>query len=191
MKGYIGNEKATQETFTSDGWLRSGDVGYFVDGKCYIIDRKKELLKVRGWQVSPAEVEGALLQHPDVTDAAVIGVPTDDTEIPRAYVVRKPDSKLTEPELKAFVSQRLARYKVPEEFVFTESIPKNSTGKILRRVLRENLQQERKNIPTSIIAKENTSRSWQGRIAMFVKSSKELSKGFRELLTRIYRRFQV
>lgn len=142
MLGYLSNPKATAETIDQSGWLASGDVGYLTDGKCVIIDRKKELIKVRGWQVSPAEVEGALLQHPDVLDAAVIGVHSgeDAHEVARAYVVRKPGSlESCDKTIQAFLRQTLANYKVPEQIVFTDAIPKNSTGKTLRRVLRENV----------------------------------------------------
>lgn len=71
MSGYLGNEEATRQTFTSDGWVRSGDVGYFSNGSWYVVDRTKDLIKVRGWQVSPAEVEAALLEHADIVDASI------------------------------------------------------------------------------------------------------------------------
>lgn len=139
MLGYLDNEKATMETLPGGGWVRTGDVGQYADGKVWIVDRKKDLIKVRGWQVSPAEVESIILQHPDVLDAAVIGVELGNGtgDIPLAYVVLRPDTKLEPDELKAFVGQSLAKYKLPEEIRFVDRIPKNSTGKILRRVLRE------------------------------------------------------
>lgn len=141
MLGYVDNEKATQEAFDGDGWLRSGDVGVIAADKVYVIDRKKELIKVRGWQVSPTEVESTLLQHPDINDAAVIGVqlPGGAGEVARAYVVCKPTTRLSEDAVKSFAGQTLAKYKIPEEVVFVESIPKNSTGKILRHVIREKM----------------------------------------------------
>ena len=144
MLGYLHNEKATSEAFADDGWLRTGDIGQmFEDNKIFVVDRKKDLLKVRGWQVSPAEVENTILQHPAVLDAAVIGIENkDNTETPRAYIVLRPDAVLPIDELKRFIGQSLARYKIPEEFVFTDRIPKNTTGKILRRVLREQASSE-------------------------------------------------
>lgn len=139
MLGYLDNEKATLETLPGEGWVRTGDVGQYAGGKVWVVDRKKDLIKVRGWQVSPAEVESIILQHPEVLDAAVIGVELENGtgEIPRAFVVLRPDTKLEPAELKAFVSQSLAKYKLPEEIIFVERIPKNGTGKILRRILRE------------------------------------------------------
>ena len=139
MRGYLRNEKATREAFDSQGWLRTGDIGHVVDGnKIFVVDRKKDLLKVRGWQVSPAEVENTILQHPSVLDAAVIGVEgTGISETARAYIVLRPAVVLPIEDLKRFIGQSLAKYKIPEEFVFTDRIPKNATGKVLRRVLRE------------------------------------------------------
>jgi len=139
MLGYVDNEKATIESLPGNGWVRTGDVGQYVHGKVWIVDRKKDLIKVRTWQVSPAEVESVILQHPKVLDAAVIGVSNEDStdEIPRAYVILQPDSKLQPEDLKAFVGKSLAKYKLPEQIVFVDQIPKNSTGKILRRILRE------------------------------------------------------
>lgn len=138
MLGYIDNEKATTETLPGDDWVRTGDVGQYAGGKVWVVDRKKDLIKVRGWQVSPAEVESVVLQHPNVLDAAVIGVELENGagEIPRVYVVLRPDTKLEPAELKTFAGQSLAKYKLPEEILFVERIPKNSTGKILRRILR-------------------------------------------------------
>ncbi len=139
MLGYLDNDKATLESLDADNWLRTGDVGQLVDGKVFVVDRKKDLIKVRGWQVSPAEVESVILQHPDVLDVAVIGVELENNsgEVPRAYVVNRLERKLSLSELKAFAGKSLAKYKLPEEIILVDRIPKNSTGKILRRVLRE------------------------------------------------------
>jgi 4-coumarate--CoA ligase len=139
MLGYLRNEKATLEAFDRNGWLRTGDIGQLIENnKVFVVDRKKDLLKVRGWQVSPVEVENTILQHPAVLDAAVIGIEKgDESEASRAYIVLRPDALLPIEDLKRFIGQSLARYKIPEEFVFTDRIPKNATGKILRRVLRE------------------------------------------------------
>jgi acyl-CoA synthetase (AMP-forming)/AMP-acid ligase II len=139
MKGYLHNSLATSEAFTSDGWVRTGDVGYVKEGNWYIIDRTKDIIKVRGWQVSPAEIEAALLEHHDVLDAGVIGVPEKDGcgETPFAFVVRKEGSDLKEDGVKEFLSGRLARYKNVEQVQFVERIPRNPTGKILRRLLKD------------------------------------------------------
>jgi len=143
MKGYLHNASATSETFTPDGWVRSGDIGYIQNSNYYIIDRTKDMIKVRGWQVSPAEIECALLEHPDIIDAGVIGIPASNDsgtgEVPHAFVVKKPNAgtSLDEKEVKAFLEERLARYKRVDKVSFVDIIPRNPTGKILRRVLRE------------------------------------------------------
>ena len=139
MKGYLNNPTATAEAFTEDGWVRSGDVGYIQSGRWYVIDRTKDLIKVRGWQVSPAEIEASLLEHPDIIDAAVIGIAAQDGcgEAPAAFIVRKEESNLEEGDIKEFLGLRLARYKSVEEVQFVDIIPRNPTGKILRRILRD------------------------------------------------------
>lgn len=149
MQHYIGNVAATRETIDADGWLHTGDVATIKDGKIYVVDRKKELIKVRGWQVAPAELEGVLLTHPLIADAAVIGVSHSDapTEIPRAYVVKNTDvtatSSLSPADVKMFLLQHLAKYKVGDcEIRFCESIPKSMSGKILRKLLREGVERE-------------------------------------------------
>lgn len=155
MLGYLGNDNATKETIDEQGWLRTGDIAAVKKGKIYIVDRKKvralntyirrpltrsqELIKIRGWQLAPAEVEGTLLMHPGIADAAVIGVPSADcsSEIPRAYVVRVRDCAVTDSDIRAFLLKHLARYKVSDcEIRFRDSIPKSASGKILRKVLR-------------------------------------------------------
>ena len=153
MKGYLNNALATAEAFTTDGWLRSGDIGYFKDGNWYVVDRTKDLIKVRGWQVSPAEIEAALLVHEDVVDAAVIGIPAFDGtgEVPMAFIVRKGDSSLDDSDIKDFLGSRLARYKRVEEVKFVDHIPRNPTGKILRRVLRDG-RELRPISPSQVIA---------------------------------------
>lgn len=109
MKGYIGNDEATKATVDADGWLHSGDIGFYDDeGFFFITDRLKELIKYKGLQVSPTELEQILLNHPEVMDAAVIAVPDEDAgELPRGYVVVKPGSKVTEDELAKFVEGTL------------------------------------------------------------------------------------
>jgi hypothetical protein len=144
MSGYLNNGEATSEAFTSDGWIRSGDVGYVKEGRWYIVDRTKDLIKVCGWQVSPAEIECVLLQHPGVVDAAVIGIKTLDGsgETPHAFVVRKGQRKLDEKDIMTFLAGRLARYKGVSKVEFVDTIPRNPTGKIPRRILRDSVYKE-------------------------------------------------
>ena len=139
MAGYLNNIPATAEARASDGWIRTGDVGYVCNGNWYVIDRTKDLIKVRGWQVSPAEIEAALLEHPGIQDAGVIASPASDGcgEVPLAFVVKNGSAEINEHDVKEFLGARLARYKNVEEVEFVDSIPRNPTGKILRRVLRD------------------------------------------------------
>ena len=106
MKGYIGNEEATRNTIDADGWLHTGDIGYYdQDGFFYVTDRMKELIKYKGSQVAPAELENILLSHPEVVDAGVVGVPDEEAgELPRAFVVKREGSAVTEDEIATFVS---------------------------------------------------------------------------------------
>lgn len=138
MGGYLDNETATEEAITADGFIRTGDIGYMKNGNWYIIDRSKDLIKVRGNQVSPAEIENALLEHPDIVDAGVIGITIADNcgEVPMAYIVSS-SSALDKMEVQNFLRIRLARYKNVEEVKFVDRIPRNPTGKILRRLLRD------------------------------------------------------
>ncbi|KAK5133923.1 hypothetical protein LTR08_007152 [Meristemomyces frigidus] len=136
MSGYLGNPEATADAF-EDTWLRTGDIGYIKDAKVYLVDRAKDLIKVSAWQVAPAEVENALLQHPDVLDAAVIGVGEDVAEHPLACVVVR-NSSLTADAILLHLRSHLSGYKVSRcEVQFVETIPKNPAGKILRKILRE------------------------------------------------------
>lgn len=143
MTGYFNNQKATNDTITPDGWLRSGDMGYFDDnGYIYVTDRLKELIKVKGFQVAPAELEALLRNHPGVADAAVVAVSHDKYgEVPRAFVVQKKDTNeclVSENELQAYVKENAAEYKhLLGGIIFLDSVPKNATGKILRRKLKE------------------------------------------------------
>lgn len=158
MQGYLKNPTATAEARTPEGWIRTGDVGYSKDGSWYIIDRTKDLIKVRGWQVSPAEIEAALLEHAKILDAGVIATPAKDGcgEAPLAFVVRTEGAKIDEEEVKRFLGTRLARYKNVEEVEFVEKIPRNPTGKILRRILRDTVVEVPKN-PDQIAASEYAS----------------------------------
>ncbi|GLI81810.1 hypothetical protein PoHVEF18_010201 [Penicillium ochrochloron] len=148
--GYFKNDEANAQSFDSDGWFKTGDIAYCDQStrKWYIVDRKKELIKVRGFQVAPPELEAVLLSHPQIIDAAVIGItfPGADTEYPRAYVVRRPGSegqKLTEEEVQKYVLTRLARFKALTGGVkFVGSIARNPSGKILKRVIREEAKRE-------------------------------------------------
>ncbi|KAM0807046.1 hypothetical protein AB5N19_07385 [Seiridium cardinale] len=135
IQGYWNNTKADAEAF-KNGWFSTGDVGVFRDGWLYIVDRKKELIKYKGTQVAPAELEAVLLSHPKVLDAAVIGVPGDGTELPRAYVVADP-KQISAEEIKDFVAKQVAKYKqLRGGVVFVPAIPKSPSGKILRKDLR-------------------------------------------------------
>ncbi|KAK4696726.1 hypothetical protein P7C71_g1233, partial [Lecanoromycetidae sp. Uapishka_2] len=146
MQGYLGNSAASNEAIGADGWLKTGDLGYEEHGKFYIIDRKKEMIKVRGWQVSPAELESTLKIHPQVLDAAVIGVTIPISTIgesPRAYITRASDSTLSEIDVRTHMSTYLAAYKqLNGGIVFLDSIPRTSTGKIDRKVIKERARVE-------------------------------------------------
>lgn len=138
MLGYLNNKEATDDML-ADGWLRTGDLAYYdEDGFFYITDRLKELIKVKGFQVAPAELEEILRDHPSVADAAVIGVPEPiQGEAPRAFIVKKQGAEVTEKELQDFVAGKVAAYKQIKGGVqFIDAIPKNTTGKILRRELK-------------------------------------------------------
>uniref|UniRef100_A0A2M4BHT0 Luciferin 4-monooxygenase n=1 Tax=Anopheles marajoara TaxID=58244 RepID=A0A2M4BHT0_9DIPT len=140
MKGYHNNRKATEEMIIEGGWLRTGDIAHYDDDlQFYITDRLKELIKVKGFQVPPAELEELLRAHDQVADAAVVGVPHPISgEVPRAFVVPKGGARLSEDTLKEFIAGKVASYKRLEGGVtFLDSIPKNASGKILRRQLKE------------------------------------------------------
>lgn len=148
--GYFENPQANTTSFDNEGFFKTGDIGYCDEAtkKWYIVDRKKELIKVRGFQVAPPELEAVLLSHPQIIDAAVIGIksPGRDGELPRAYVVRRPGAEgaaLTEEAVKNYLSTRLAKYKALTGGVrFVDSIAKNASGKILKRILREEAKKE-------------------------------------------------
>ncbi|KAF1992457.1 amp dependent CoA ligase [Aulographum hederae CBS 113979] len=149
IPGYFENPAANAESFDEEGFFHTGDIAY-CDGQTklwYIVDRKKELIKVKGFQVAPPEIEGVLLGLEGVVDVGVIGVKGGEgTELPRAYVVRRPGpegEKVTEEVVKRFVEERLAWFKRLEGGVrFLEAVPRNASGKILKRVLREMAEQE-------------------------------------------------
>jgi acyl-CoA synthetase (AMP-forming)/AMP-acid ligase II len=143
MKGYLNQPGATAAAIDSDGFFHSGDIGHAdEDGYFYIVDRLKELIKYKGLQVAPAELEAILLTHPAVADAAVIPVPDEEAgEVPKAFVVKR--AEVTEEEIKAFVAARVAPYKKIRLVEIVEQIPKSPSGKILRRILVERERQKR------------------------------------------------
>lgn len=144
-EGYVGVTR--ERDFDADGYLRTGDILYRDknSGLWYIVDRKKEMIKISGFQVAPKELEGVLLEHAGIADAAVIGIKSKDgNEMPRAYVVRKKGGQVSEGDVRKWVEGKLARYKWLAGGVrFVEIIPKSPSGKILKRVLRENVEKER------------------------------------------------
>ncbi len=139
MKGYLNNPTATAETLLPGGWLRTGDIGAFdADGHLCIRDRLKELIKTKGFQVAPAELEAVLVAHPDIADAAVVGEPDEDAgEVPVAYLVARGDRRLTPEEIEAWFEGKLAHFKRVRRIRYIEAIPKSASGKILRRLLRD------------------------------------------------------
>lgn len=140
MKGYLDNPQATAEMIDDEGWLRSGDIGYADEKGClFVVDRLKELIKYKGRQVAPAELEAVLLSHPAIADAAVIPCPDEDAgEVPKAFVVLKGESSAA--EIMEFVAALVAPHKRIRQVEFVSEIPKSPAGKILRRIL---IQRER------------------------------------------------
>ena len=139
MKGYLNQPDATKATITDDGWLLTGDIGHYdQDGHFYITDRLKELIKVKGFQVAPAELEALLQHHPKISDAAVVGIPHERLgEAPKGFVVRG-DSSLTEEEVQLFVKEKVSEHKwLAGGVEFIEQVPKSASGKILRRNLKK------------------------------------------------------
>jgi 4-coumarate--CoA ligase len=139
MLGYLNNEQATSSMLDEAGWLRTGDIGHIdADGHLFVVDRLKELIKYKGFQVAPAELEALLLTHPAVADAAVIGRPDEEAgEIPVAYVVLRPGAEASEQDISDYVATKVAHFKQIRHIEFTDAIPKSASGKILRRMLRQ------------------------------------------------------
>ncbi|CAN1315442.1 Probable CoA ligase CCL5 [Linum perenne] len=137
MKGYFSNAEATSSTLDSEGWLRTGDLCYIdEDGFIFVVDRLKELIKYKGYQVPPAELEALLLTHPEITDAAVIPFPDKEVgQYPMAYVVRKAGSWIREKDVMEFIAKQVAPYKRVRRVSFIDAVPKNPSGKILRKDL--------------------------------------------------------
>ena len=170
---YFSNAKANADSWDSEGYFKTGDIMYCDEEskKWYIVDRKKvsepqcstyisadrcsqELIKVRGFQVAPPELEAVLLGHPSIIDCAVIGLkaaPNSDAELPRAYIVRREGTSISEQEVKALIGEKLAKYKQLTGGVkFLDEIPKSASGKILKRVLREEADKEMKQISSKL-----------------------------------------
>jgi acyl-CoA synthetase (AMP-forming)/AMP-acid ligase II len=137
MRGYFGQAGATAATIDGEGWLRTGDIGYVdADGDFFIVDRTKELIKYKGLQVAPAELESVLLGHPAIADACVIGIADEEAgEVPKAFVVKK--GEIDDRLVMAWVAERVAPHKKLRAVEFVSELPKSATGKLLRRVLIE------------------------------------------------------
>ena len=137
MKGYYKNPEATAQTVVK-GWLRTGDLAWKdEEGNVFIVDRLKEVIKCKGFQVAPAEIEHILVGHPDIKDAAVVGVSHPEYgEVPVAYVVLRDKAGLSPEAIIDYAAQGLAKYKRLAKVVLTETIPRSPSGKILRRILK-------------------------------------------------------
>jgi acyl-CoA synthetase (AMP-forming)/AMP-acid ligase II len=139
MKGYLNNAEATADTLDAEGWLHTGDVAVVDENGCYtVVDRVKELIKYKGYQVAPAELEAVLIGNPEIADAAVIGIkdPESGEELPKAFVVRAPGSSISEQEVMDFVAGKVAPHKKIRAVEFIEQVPKSAAGKILRKDLK-------------------------------------------------------
>lgn len=152
--GYLNNPEGTKNAITEDGYFKTGDVGHQdKDGNFYITDRVKELIKYKGFQVPPAELEGLLLGNDEIDDVAVIGIYEESqaTEVPRAYVVPKKGvkgDKETEQRIVAWLAKKVANHKrLRGGVVFVDEVPKSASGKILRRVLKERAKAEKEKGP--------------------------------------------
>ena len=147
MIGYLNNSQATTQTLDADGWLHTGDLAIIdEDGYMSIVDRVKELIKYKGFQIAPAELEAVIITHPDVADVAVIGMPDEEAgELPKAFIVLRADANITgadqlaqkSVDIMQFVSKQVAKYKAVQEVQWVDAIPKSPSGKILRRLLRD------------------------------------------------------
>ncbi|CAN1152486.1 4-coumarate--CoA ligase-like 9 [Linum perenne] len=137
MKGYVGDEEATARTLDLEGWLRTGDLCYIdEEGFLFVVDRIKELIKCRGYQVAPAELEHLLQSHPEILEAAVVPFPDEKAgQVPVAFVARKNGSTIGESQIKKFIADQVAPYKRIHRVMFIDSLPKNAQGKVLRKDL--------------------------------------------------------
>ncbi|EXJ84529.1 hypothetical protein A1O3_05198 [Capronia epimyces CBS 606.96] len=153
LLGYWRNEQATKESKTEDGWFNTGDVAICREDKWWIVDRKKELIKVNGLQVAPAELEAVLLEHEHVADAAVVGIVLHDEELPRAYVVlqERAKGKTTEEDIKNFVAGKVAKHKRLEGGVkFIDEVPKLASGKVVRKLMKEWAKRDAKEVERTV-----------------------------------------
>lgn len=143
LLGYIDNPEASAKAFADGGWLSTGDYGHKADGKLFFSGRKKDIIKVNAYQVSPAEVEARLKQHHSIKDAAVIGIERASCkgDLVRAYVVVREGTEFVEVEVRSYLREYLSSYEIPAEFELIDSIPKSPTGKIERRALKERASQ--------------------------------------------------
>lgn len=143
--GYWKNEQATRDSLDLEGWLKTGDVVVVRDNAFWIVDRKKELIKVNGLQVPPAELEAVLLENDDIADAGVVGVTVGDEERPRAYVQLKQDrvGRISETQVQQYMESRVAKYKrITGGVAFVDEIPRLASGKIQRKTLKEWAKQD-------------------------------------------------
>ncbi|KAG1354223.1 4-coumarate--CoA ligase-like 6 [Cocos nucifera] len=140
MQGYLNDEDATSSTVVEDGWLMTGDIAYFdQDGYLYVLDRLKDTIKYKGFQIAPADLEALLICHPEILDVAVASAEDEEAgEIPVAYVVRRSGGMLSSSEVIEYVAKQVAPYKKVRKVVFVNSIPRSAAGKVLRRLLRNN-----------------------------------------------------
>jgi long-chain acyl-CoA synthetase len=138
MLGYWNRPEDSAQALRN-GWFHSGDIGYVDDdGYIFLVDRVKDMINSAGFKIWPREVEEVLFTHPAIRECAVVGLPDDlKGEIPAVYIVLRAGSSLTADEMEVFCRQKLATYKVPRYVEFVEALPKNATGKILKRVLRD------------------------------------------------------
>ncbi|KAF3607652.1 hypothetical protein DY000_02049471 [Brassica cretica] len=141
MKGYLNDPQATAQTIDKDGWLHTGDIGFVDDDdEIFIVDRLKELIKFKGYQVAPAELEALLISHPFIEDVAVVAMKDEIAgEVPVVFVVRSEGSQLTEDDVTSYINKQVVHYKRIKMVFFTDSIPKAPSGKILRKDLRARL----------------------------------------------------
>ena len=148
MRGYLNRPAETAQMLDAEGWLRTGDIGHVDDdGYFYVVDRVKELIKYKGLQVAPAELEAVLVSHPGIADAAVVRIPDEEAgEVPKAFVVAT--AELSAQEVMDYVAERVAPYKRLRQVEFIDEIPKSLSGKILRRVLMERDQQTTTSSPS-------------------------------------------
>ncbi|GJU72667.1 4-coumarate--CoA ligase 6-like protein [Tanacetum coccineum] len=139
MKEYLNNAEATSSTIDKEGWLHTGDIVYFdQDGYLHIVDRVKEIIKYKGFQIAPADLEDVLASHPDILDAAVTGARDEEAgEVPVAFVTRRPGAEVSESSIIDFVAKQVAPYKKVRRVIFTNVIPRSAAGKILRRELKD------------------------------------------------------